>query len=70
LFKDYPSDQPSIRLIPSWDKGGGLVFSIILKNGFSDEAEARDAIRKLTETSAYVVGIMKNRGKDAVYFAN
>jgi hypothetical protein len=70
LFKDYPSDQPSIRLIPSWDKDGGLVFSVVLKNGFSGEAEAKNAIRKLTETSGYTADIMRNRGKDAVYFAN
>ena len=70
LFKDYPRDQPGIRLIPSWDKKDGLVFSIVLKNGFSSEAEAEDAIRKLPKTTAYVAEIMKNRGKDAVYFAN
>jgi len=70
LFKDYPADQPDIRLVPSWDRNDGLVFSIVLKNGFSGEAEAEDAIRKLPETTAHVAEIMKNRGKDAVYFAN
>ncbi len=70
FFKDYPSDQPGIRLIPSWDRNGGLVFSIVLKNGFGGEAEAKDAILKLPKTTAYVAEIMKNRGNDAVYFAN
>jgi hypothetical protein len=70
LFKDYPADQPGIRLIPSWNRREGLIFSIVLKNGFSSEADAKDALRKLPETTAYVAEIMKNRGKDAVYFAN
>jgi general secretion pathway protein A len=70
LFKDYPSDQPGIRLIPLWEKNEGLVFSIVLKNGFSGEAEAKNAIRELTEKTSYVAEIMKNISKDAVYFAN
>ncbi|MBU1182996.1 MAG: hypothetical protein KKF00_12700 [Proteobacteria bacterium] len=70
LFKDYPADQPGIRLIPSWDRNDGLVFSIVLKNGFAGEAEAKEAIRKLPEKAAYVAEIMRNRGQDAVYFAN
>lgn len=70
LFKDYPADQPRIRLIPSWDRHDGLIFSIVFKNGFSSEAEAKDALRKLPETTEYVAEIMKNREKNAVYFAN
>lgn len=70
LFKDYPAGQPDIRLIPSWDRHDGLIFSIVLKNGFPSETEAKNALRKLPKTTAYVAEIMKNRGRNAVYFAN
>jgi len=37
----YPGDQPPIRVIPSWNKRDGLVFSIILRKGFTDEQGLR-----------------------------
>jgi len=66
LFKDYPSDMPPIRLIPSWNPREGLVFTIVLKNGFSSAEAARDAIQHLPTGAK----IMQKPEKDTVFFAN
>jgi general secretion pathway protein A len=69
IFRRYPADQPSIRLIPTWDIKDGLVFFIVLRKGFNKESEAREAIRNLPPEFAAGSEIMKKPGKDTVYFA-
>ena len=66
LLKDYPSDMPPIRLIASWSPREGLVFAIVLKNGFSSAKEAQDAIQHLP-TSAK---IMEKTKQGTIFFAN
>ena len=68
IFKRYPADQPPIRVIPSWNKRDGLVFSIIIRKGFDKEEGAWDAIRNLPVEFAMGSEIMKKE-KDTVYFA-
>ena len=69
IFKRYPADQPPIRVIPSWNKRDGLVFSIIIRKGFNKEEGAQDAIRNLPVEFAMGSEIMKKPAKDTVYFA-
>lgn len=69
IFKGYPADQPSIRLIPMWNKRDGLVFSIILRKGFNKKEGAQDAIRNLPSEFAVGSEIMKKPEMDTVYFA-
>jgi general secretion pathway protein A len=66
LLKDYPSDMPPIRLIPSWNPREGLVFALVLKKGFSNEAEARDAIQHLPTGAK----IMVKMEPGSIFFAN
>jgi general secretion pathway protein A len=66
LFKDYPSDMPPIRLVPSWTLREGLVFSIVLKNGFSNAKEARDAIQYLPTGAK----IMEKTAQGTIFFSN
>jgi general secretion pathway protein A len=70
LLKDYPADQPDIRLVPSWNSQDGLSFLIVLKGGFPSEREAKDALRKLSADLLSGAGIINNRTKDAIYFAD
>ena len=69
IFERYPADQPSLRLIPMWNKRDGLSFPIILTRGFDKEDEAREAIRNLPSEFAAGSDIMKKPDKDTVYFA-
>jgi general secretion pathway protein A len=66
LFTDYPSDMPPIRLIASWNPREGLVFTIVLKNGFSSAKAARDAIQHLPTGAK----IMEKTEKGTIFFAN
>ena len=69
VFHRYPEDQPPIRVIPSWGKKDGLVFSIILRKGFDDEQGAQDAIHNLPAELAAGAEIMKKPEKGTVCFA-
>ena len=69
LFKDYPEDQPPIRLIPAWNPREGLRFTIVLKEGFDSLAAAGTALRSLPPSLAKVAGIMEKPDSDTVYFA-
>jgi hypothetical protein len=69
LFKDYPVDQPPIRLIPAWTPREGLTFTIVLKEGFDSLAAAGAALRNLPPSLAKVAGIMEKPDSDTVYFA-
>jgi general secretion pathway protein A len=66
LYKDYPSDLPPIRLNASWNPREGLVFTIVLKNGFSSMKEAQDAIRHLPTGAK----IMEKTEQGTIFFAN
>jgi general secretion pathway protein A len=69
LFKDYPADQPSIRLIPAWNPRDGLRFTIVLKEGFDNPAAAGAALGSLPPPLAKGAGIMEKPDSDTVYFA-
>ncbi|MFZ4437568.1 MAG: ExeA family protein [Syntrophales bacterium] len=70
LYKSYPSDMPPIRMIPFWNLREGLIFMIVLKTGFADPAEAKEAIRSLPSAIAAGAEIMRKPEKDTVFFAN
>ncbi len=70
LYKSYPSDMPPIRMIPFWNPREGLIFMIVLKTGFTDPAEAKEAIRSLPSAIAAGAEIMRKPEKDTVFFAN
>ena len=70
LYKSYPSDMPPIRMIPFWNPREGLIFMIVLKTGFADPAEAKEAIRSLPPSIAAGAEIMRKPEKDTVFFAN
>jgi general secretion pathway protein A len=66
ILRNYPSDMPPIRLMPSWNPHEGLAFTIVLQRGFANAAEARNAIQHLP-TGA---GIMEKPGQGTIFFAN
>jgi len=69
FFKDYPGDQPPIRLIPAWNPREGLRFTIVLKEGFDSLAAAGTALRSLPPSLAKGAEIMEKPDSDTVYFA-
>ena len=69
LFKDYPANQPPIRLIPAWNPRDGLRFTIVLKEGFESPAAAGAALGRLPPPLAKGAGILEKPDSDTVYFA-
>jgi general secretion pathway protein A len=69
LFKDYPADQPPIRLIPAWNPKDGLRFTIVLKESFDSPEAAGAALGRLPPSLAKGAGIMEKPDSDTVYFA-
>ena len=43
----HKSEIASFRFLPYWNPRQGMVFSVVLKDGFSDEASARQKIASL-----------------------
>ncbi|HBO83889.1 MAG TPA: hypothetical protein DD641_02690, partial [Deltaproteobacteria bacterium] len=67
FFKSYPNNLPQIRFFPYWNNSDGLIFAVLLKDGFPDEASALNAIKHLPpqiDSSASVV----NRWKENTVF--
>jgi len=67
FIKKNPS---SIRMLPFWNPREGIVFALVLRTAFYDEAEARKAIRNLPPALAATAEIMEKPGGDTVFFAN
>jgi general secretion pathway protein A len=68
VFKDYPDGAPPIRLIPAWNPGEGLSFTIVLRQGFENAEAAGRAIRNLPFVLAGSAGILEKPGGNTVYF--
>jgi len=47
VFEDYRSLFPDLRFVPYWNSIEGLVFAVIMKEGFASEEAARMAAGKL-----------------------
>jgi general secretion pathway protein A len=68
FYRTYKLEMPSLRFLPYWNPRQGMVFSIILKDGFSDEATARQSITRLPSALAFEAGVLKNLEKDTVFY--
>ena len=55
-------------VLPYWNPRQGMIFSIMLKDGFPDEAAARLSIARLPDTLATEAGVLKNLEQDTVFY--
>jgi general secretion pathway protein A len=66
---NYPKNSDPARLFSYWNGREGTVFTVLLKQDFSDEASARQAIRRLPPAIASGASIIEKWDKDTVFFA-
>jgi len=70
IVLDHPAQLPPLRLLSYWNSREGLVFAILLKGEFADEASAMHAIRLLPPSMAAGATVIHTWEKDTVFFTN
>ena len=68
LYKTYKLEEPSLRFLPYWNPRQGMVFAIVMKDGFPDEAAARQRIARLHGDLASGAEVFKNLERDTVFY--
>ncbi len=67
LYKEYPG---YIKILPFWNPREGMVYGLLLRDVFDNDAAMRNVIKKLPASLAANALIMEKPGADTVYFAN
>ena len=68
LYRTYKPGLPSLLFLPYWNPRQGMVFAIVLKDGFPDETTARQRITRLPAALASGAGVMKSPQQDTVFY--
>ena len=61
---------PTVGIVPHWNPSDGLTFSIILRDLFKDEAEARKKLNQLSGPVASRARVVTKWDEQSVFFAN
>ena len=69
-LRNYPENEPAVRMIPYWNTQAGNRFAIILKGHFSNEDSARQQLSRLPAELASQGRILSHWENDTVFFAN
>ncbi|MCX5837508.1 MAG: AAA family ATPase [Deltaproteobacteria bacterium] len=68
FYRTYKLGVPSLRFLPHWNPRQGMVFTIVLRDGFPDETTARKSITRLPDALASEAGVLKNLEQDTVFY--
>jgi hypothetical protein len=68
FFRTQKEAYPYLRFLPYWNPGQGVVFSVFLKEGFSDETTARQKIASLPATLSSRAAVINHFEKDTVFY--
>ena len=69
-LRNYPEDEPAVRMIPYWNNQAGNRFAIILNTQFADEDSARQQLGRLPVELTSQGRILSGWETDTVFFAN
>jgi general secretion pathway protein A len=69
-LRNYPENEPGVRMIPYWNNREGNRFAIILKTHFSDEDSARQQLSRMPPELTSQSRILSRWENDTVFFAN
>jgi hypothetical protein len=69
-LRNYPEDEPAVRMIPYWHHQAGNRFAIILKAHFSDEDAARQQLGRLPAELISQGRVLSGWETDTIFFAN
>jgi general secretion pathway protein A len=68
LYKHYETILRDVRFVPYWNGQEGLVFSIFLKDGYSDMESALAEIKKLPQSISTKAKVSANLREDTIFF--
>ena len=69
-LRNYPENEPAVRMIPYWNNQEGNRFAIILKAHFSDEDSARQQLNQLPAELITQGRVLSRWENNTVFFAN
>ena len=69
-LRNYPENEPAVRMIPYWNNQEGNRFAIILKAHFSDEDSARQQLNHLPAELITQGRVLSRWENNTVFFAN
>jgi general secretion pathway protein A len=69
-LRNYPENEPAVRMIPYWNNQEGNRFAIILKAHFSDEDSARQQLNQLPAELITQGRVLSRWENSTVFFAN
>ena len=69
-LRNYPEDEPAVRMIPYWNNEAGNRFAIILKGHFADEDSARQQFSRMPMALTSQGRVLSRWEDDTVFFAN
>jgi general secretion pathway protein A len=68
FFRTQKEGYPSLRFLPYWNPRQGVVFNVVLKDGFPDETSARQKIAALPAALASRAAVINHFEKDTVFY--
>jgi len=69
-LRNYPENEPAVRMIPYWNNQAGNRFAIILKGHFADEDSARQQLSRMPAALTSQGRVLSRWENDTVFFAN
>jgi general secretion pathway protein A len=69
-LRNYPENEPAVRMIPYWNNQDGNRFAIVLKGHFSDEDSARQQLNRMPAELTSQGRVLSYWDNDTVFFAN
>jgi hypothetical protein len=69
-LRNYPENEPAVRMIPYWNNQEGNQFAIILRAHFSDEDSARQQLNQLPAELITQGRVLSRWENSTVFFAN
>lgn len=69
FYRTHKTTFPDLRFLPYWNPRQGMLFTVQLKDGFPDEATARQHLAGLPPALAVGAGVAKTPESDTVYYS-
>ena len=69
FYRTHKTTFPDLRFLPYWNPRQGMLFSVLLKDGFSDETSARQHLAGLPSALAANAAVVRTPEPDTVYYS-
>jgi general secretion pathway protein A len=69
LLKEYPEGPPRPWLVPFWSKQSGMVYAVMLKDGFGDEGAALRVRQQLPQPFGQHAKVISKWEADTIFFS-